>query len=591
MSDLTARARGNPPATGPSSRDMGPLPLVVGVTGHRDLVAADVTRIEPALHSLFTCLRHQYPHTPLRLLSPLAEGADRLVAKVAMEHGAELVVPLPMPEAEYCKDFPETLSEFDALKARASIVYTLPQPVEATESDTGLSGSRRDECYENVGLHIVKHAQLIVALWDGVTTADRGGTAQIVGYALSGSDYTSASHFAHGLGSGKAVWHLRTPRLNGTQDGDAVAQAYTAIWRFDDMRKREQVFTAADGDWPKPQLEHLRSIEVFNTDALSLSPSRIQEDLDALLPSGVNAKTVDPSERVIHTFIAADLISGRFQKTAYKLWKWIFLLAGVMILGFQSYIHIWAHSLLLLLYPAAFIAMTVAYSVLNRRRLDDRLIDARILAEALRVVIYWRLAGIQEDITDQYLGRHIAAIGWIPGALLGLLTLPLPDAGFAQRDGLRIADQFWVDRQLRYYERQSLRQGKRVELYRRFAGLLYALTLVFSICVAIYGVVVTKPSVLRDILILLMASGPPIAVLWIAYAEKQGWERHVREYKRNSALFARAHAQIEGFGKSQSLSAFPQIQKLLVELGKEAICENAEWAVLHRVKPPAIPLG
>ena len=375
------------------------------------------------------------------------------------------------------------------------------------------------------------------------------------------------------------------------QDAEAASQSHTAVWRFSDKRKRELLFSAADRDWPKSQFEHLHSMEVFNTGALSLLPRRMQQSEAASLPLSVNRKTIDPSERIVRAFIAADLISGKFQKTSYKLWKWIFMLAGVMILSFQGYTHIWTHGPLLLVYPAAFIVMTVTYSVISRRRLDDRFIDARILAEALRVVIYCRLAGIRESITDQYLGRHTAAIGWVSSSISGLLTLPLPDIGFAQRNGLGIADQFWVDCQRKYYERQSIRQGKRVNLYRRFAGLLYGLTLVFSVCVAIYGVIVTKPSPLRDILIMLMASGPPIAVLWIAYAEKQGWERHVKEYTRNAALFARAHELIVNSGRADSPATFPQIQKVLLELGKEAICENAEWALLHRVKPPAIPLG
>ncbi|MGB9430531.1 MAG: hypothetical protein WCC11_11765 [Gammaproteobacteria bacterium] len=579
---------------GPDKTTTGPLPLVIGVTGHRDLAQQDIPHIQESLAVLFACLRRQYPHTPLRLLSPLAEGADRLVAKVALEHGAELVVPLPMPEAEYRKDFPHTLSEFDALKAQASIVYTPPPPTEAANQDADLSGSRRDACYENVGLHIVKHSQLIVALWNGVASAERGGTARIVEHALSGSsDASSASHFSHDFGSGKAVWHLQISRLSSPSEkhGEAVSQPCTAVWRFSDKHTRELPFTEATGGWPKSQFAHLHSMEIFNTGALSLSPQRIRESAEALVPPSVDCKAIDPSERIIRAFIAADLISGKFQKTAYKLWKWIFMLAGVMILSFESYAHIWTHGLLLLVYPAAFIAMTIAYSVLNRRRLDDRFIDARILAEALRVVIYWRLAGIRENITDQYLGRHTAAIGWVSSSILGLLTLPLPDIGFAQRNGLHIADQFWVGYQLKYYERQSIRQGKRVNLYRRFAGLLYGLTLVFSVCVAIYGVIVTKPSLLREILIMLMASGPPVAVLWIAYAEKQGWEKHIKEYTRNAALFARAHELILSFGRSESPATFPQIQKVLLELGKEAICENAEWALLHRVKPPAIPLG
>ncbi|MBU6469413.1 MAG: hypothetical protein KGQ68_01830 [Gammaproteobacteria bacterium] len=571
--------------------DTGPLPLVIGVTGHRDLAPDDIPRIRESLAALFACLRKQYPHTPLRLLSPLAEGADRLVAKVALEHGAELVVPLPMREAEYRKDFPDTLSEFDALKARATIVYTLPPPVEAPNEAADLSGSCRDACYESVGLHIVKHSQLIVALWDGTPAADRGGTAHIVEYALSGSwDRASSLRFSQDFTTCKTVWHLRVPRLNSHsgQDVGIIPPYYTAVWRFGDERNHDVPFTAADRGRPKFLFGWLHSIEVFNKDAGSLSPGHIGKSLESLLPAGINSKSIDPSDRIIRTFLAADLISQKYQKTTYKLWKWIFVMAGTMILSFESYTHLWPHGPLLLVYPMAFIAMTIAYSVLSRRRLDDRFIDARVLAEALRVVIYWRLAGIRESIIDQYLGRHIAAIGWLPNSILGLLTLPPPDIEYAQRDGLRIADKFWVDRQLAYYERQSTRQGRRVMLYRRFAGSLYGLTLVFSVVVAIYGVVVTKPSPLRDILIMLMASGPAVAALWIAYAEKQGWEKHVKEYARNAALFARAHELIVNFGKSKSPATFPYIQKVLLELGKEAICENAEWAVLHRVKPPAI---
>lgn len=573
--------------------ETGPLPLVIGVTGHRDLVAADSARIRELLDTFFTRLRRQYPHTPLRLLSPLAEGADRLVAQVALQHGAELVVPLPMPEAEYRKDFPGSLAEFEALKARAAIVYVLPQPPADTGSNAGLSGPRRDECYEKMGLHVVKHAQLILALWDGVVSADRGGTAHVVGYALAGPTRGWSSHPARDAGSGKTVWHLQVPRSgNRTEEGGAApARQYTAVWRFSDEPQRLLAYGADGAHWPDHELRDLQAMEAFNADALSLSAARVQASLQALLPAGVDLKAIDPSERIVRTFVAADLISEKFQKAANKLWKWIFVLAGVMILGFEGYAHLWEHSPLLLVYPAAFIAMTVAYAVLNRRRLNDRFIDARILAEALRVLIYWRLAGVRESIADQYLGRHIAVIGWIRGAIPGLLTLPATDAGFAQGSGLRIADEFWVDRQRKYYARQSARQGRRLKFYHRFAGSLYALTLMLSICVAIYGVIVTRPSPLRNLLIFLMACGPPVAVLWIAYAEKQGWEKHVRDYTRNAALFEQAHGLIEKFRESGSAEAFPQVQKVLHDLGKEAIYENAEWAVLHRVKPPTIPIG
>jgi len=61
------------------------LPLVVAVTGHRDLVAAEKTVLRQKAREFFLELADQFPSRKLRLLSPLAEGADQLVAEVAVD--------------------------------------------------------------------------------------------------------------------------------------------------------------------------------------------------------------------------------------------------------------------------------------------------------------------------------------------------------------------------------------------------------------------------------------------------------------------------------------------------------------------------
>src|SRR5436309_282986 len=82
-----------------------PFRLRVGVTGHRLLVHEDElgVRVREALERI----RQQAPSsdsTPLRIgvVSPLAEGADRLVAYAAIEDdAATLEVPLPLPVDDY----------------------------------------------------------------------------------------------------------------------------------------------------------------------------------------------------------------------------------------------------------------------------------------------------------------------------------------------------------------------------------------------------------------------------------------------------------------------------------------------------------
>src|SRR5262245_23373182 len=104
------------------------LPLVIGVTGHRDLRDQDVPELERQVAAVIARLRRDYlggdRSTPIVILSALAEGADRLVARVALAEGARLIAPLPLPPDEYRRDFepglePGNIAEFEQLLAQA----------------------------------------------------------------------------------------------------------------------------------------------------------------------------------------------------------------------------------------------------------------------------------------------------------------------------------------------------------------------------------------------------------------------------------------------------------------------------------------
>src|SRR6478609_7219308 len=101
--------------------------FVFGVSGHRDLVAADVPELQRQLDRVFASFCAAYPDRTYELLSPLAEGADRLAAKVALARGIRLLVPMPMAQPEYERDFATggSLDEFRRMVAAASTSWEL----------------------------------------------------------------------------------------------------------------------------------------------------------------------------------------------------------------------------------------------------------------------------------------------------------------------------------------------------------------------------------------------------------------------------------------------------------------------------------
>jgi hypothetical protein len=144
----------------------------VGVTGHR--VLTDLEPLRAGIEAALDRIEAAFPGQPLTLLSSLAEGADRLAAEAVLRRsGGRLVVPLPLPQAEYETDFsrPQSRAEFRALLGRANEVFEAPHR------------EARNEAYEAAGLEVCRRADVLLAIWDGQASQGRGGTADIVARA------------------------------------------------------------------------------------------------------------------------------------------------------------------------------------------------------------------------------------------------------------------------------------------------------------------------------------------------------------------------------------------------------------------------
>jgi len=84
--------------------------IIIGITGHRDIV--ETKKLKQDITKLFENLQSQNQET--KLLSPLADGADRFVADVYLEvfkDKAKLVVPMPFDQERYMEDFDSTSKE------------------------------------------------------------------------------------------------------------------------------------------------------------------------------------------------------------------------------------------------------------------------------------------------------------------------------------------------------------------------------------------------------------------------------------------------------------------------------------------------
>jgi hypothetical protein len=206
QSDQQANARAKPQ-----------LALRIGVTGARNLATSHLSHIHAKVRAALTCFRDEMNSIAreravarfyasddknacaplLRIISPLALGADRLVAEEALALGYKLYVPMPFSRAEYEEDFAgtdpaktphalpltaaEDLDQFRMLLARAGEDWmSLDGDYDKKKSDRD---DQRNRAYEAVGRFVVRNSDIVIAIWNGELAGGRGGTQEVVEYA------------------------------------------------------------------------------------------------------------------------------------------------------------------------------------------------------------------------------------------------------------------------------------------------------------------------------------------------------------------------------------------------------------------------
>ncbi len=180
------------------------LAIRVGITGARDLSdvrirdPAKIRKIETRIGDILAFIRSEVSNLAertaakqvydraapsFRMLSPLAEGADRLAAYAALEHRYELMVPMPFPREEYAKDFSEhlgSIEEFGRLLDRADGRWT---ELDGKRDDPAGFEDREAHAYEAAGRFVARNCDVLIAVWDGKSHKGRGGTFDTLRFA------------------------------------------------------------------------------------------------------------------------------------------------------------------------------------------------------------------------------------------------------------------------------------------------------------------------------------------------------------------------------------------------------------------------
>lgn len=562
------------------------VPIVIAVTGHRNLVADEIPGLRQQVRQFLVNLQRDHPDLPLVVMSPLAEGADRMVAEEARGLGIPLIVPLPLPREIYEQDFqaPESLQDFRELCADAEVIELPLLPGDTPES-VASPGPRRDAHYARLGIYLCAHCHILLAIWDGKTSDMLGGTAQVVRFhqwdempGFTERRESSAQILAED--ESDLVYHVVCSR---DQDDGAPAEG---------LRPLESWWFTTDPDQPRTaampaayQGVFQRAAE-FNRDASRLQ-QRIRSGAWPLLPEDMPADLAATLKPIDAIFRNADVLAIHFQSRVTRALRAIYTLAALMGLTFVSYASLPHQTPLVFLFLLLFAAGVAIHRVAERGAWHRKYLDYRALAEGLRVQCYWAASGVMSGRTskfahDNFLQQQDVELGWIRNVMrftgrLGAVALPTAA-------GLQFAIREWVGEphpqgagQLAYYERKAIeRSGMRRLTTAIAAGCLWT-GIAVAVTLALFSAAMAPGW--RDLLILLMGLLPMIAAVREAYAQKRAEKELIKQYHFMARIFRNARRQLIAAAGDTAR------RQILKSLGDAALEEHAQWLLMHRERP------
>jgi len=602
-----------------NSAGYGPIPLVFGVTGHRDLIDYDIPELKKTVKQVIQAVQSRYPHSPLRLLSPLAEGADRLAAEVLLDleeeldFEAELLVPLPMPAQEYERDFAasESRRKFRELLGRATQAFELPPAADVPGSSNSSPRSTRERQYEEVGIYVVRHSHFLLALWDGERGLP-GGTDSIARFRVEGIP-PKRLHPLDVPDVG-VLFHIPARRRqNAPQTEEKTDQDQLLLARRQFFAQAwEKAGTRLEGTWERgtgiyatsgtdlyasccPKDASFESfdriigrIDKFNQKTIEVNLDRAIRSSDRMPPAFDK-----PDKRILQAYCSADLLAVR-SKASYRraLISIYWTAAGTGLMSF-GVLNVPGFRLtsLMVAYALFFLATVTVFQVQKKKGWFDRYLEYRALAEGLRVQRFWQIAGLgrgddRAEAFDMYLSKQVGEIGWIRESLRALSCRERLSNNAEAR---QFINQNWVKEQVDFFSGAVERDHLKRQRFNRISSVLYGAGLVPLLLIR--GLTFASSTVLSTHKLFVMALRsmlvlPAFGALVSSYSRHLALDEQEKTYRRMARLFRLGKQKIEASGAEPDRLYY---ETIIRALGSEALRENADWLHLHSTHPVVSP--
>lgn len=556
------------------------MPLVVAVTGHRDLAPNEHAQIKAQVRDCLLRLRNDYPGRIIAVMSSLAEGADRLVAEVALALEMPLTVVLPMPRALYAEDFTDAASHriFGELCEAATDVFELPLVEGSSASAVAEGGAARVLQYAAVGVFLCAHCHVLMALWDGKDNQQLGGTAQVVRFhhddVMPGYvPRANVSLLSLTDDESDLVFHLVCSRDRADGAPAPGLLPLQAFWFTKDGTRSAEM--------PARYRRVFRYTNEFSAEAQEFA-AQIDQQRNPLLPNGERRALPPGLGDIDQVFCAADWLANRYQRRVGYVLKLGHFCAMLAAASYLSYTDLLSSPIIIALILLLMLGAVAINKLAVRGAWHRKYLDYRTLAEGLRVQFYWAAAGVTSGnpgkfAHDNCLQMRDIELGWIRN-VMRVAGTECDVAPHVDPFGTAFARKQWIGEddtgQLGYYRIRAHRRRRETAQTQRIVRAGIVTTLLALMALLLVGPWI--PSDWRTPIVYLMGMVLVLVGVRQSYAKSTAESELIRQYEFMHRIFHNARRRIN------EAEDDVERRRILKLLGDSALEEHAEWILIHR---------
>ena len=573
--------------------------FIVGVTGHRDITTGDDATLSGLVDGLLTDLCKRLGPVPLAIACGMADGADRLVARRALQLGIPVHAILPMPKDLYLTDFTSSSrDEFERLLAEDGVsVQEIPLPADMSIEGIPAEGPERDKLYVRLGSYLIRRSNLLLALWNGTMDRPVGGTADVVLSYLSGQeDETSAKidaefHFVDKCQlppTANIVAWCKTSRQSDEEHNEAHLSYLAACSQTGSILKLGQT-----PDILIRRLAALRDHYEAFSDLQKSGKAPPSWGLLESLPAKPPAALAPILASVDAEYQRADGLAIHNQARSDRIFKGFGLMAAAMGLFFLLYAKIVALKTFLLVYLLLFAAGYLMFKIAEKRHWFTKHLVHRVIAETMRVHFYMVLAGVNDRIKVRRLFsltgiENFSGFSWLHDVVR--LGQPLTiEARNISNESLVSVQKGWIEDQSAYFNRKILALSHKHHRLESIKKSLFILSFLGVVALILFKYQLTSIGLagnldLKTGLVFLMGLLPLWLGIWEIYQNKMAMRELLWQYRNQAAHFKDAAEQTKGEIGDEHL------QGVIADLGERSLFETYLWTIhrYHReFEPPS----